>query len=485
MTRKHLPERGQPHTEVLAELDAMASGDADWRGARTWSLVYHAGDEHARFLKEAYGRFFSENGLNPMAFRSLKRLETEVVQMAAGLMRGGPATVGLMTAGGTESILLAMKAYRDRARRRLRLPGRPVVIAPESVHIAFEKAAAYFDLKLQRAPLRDDFRVDVKAVRRMLSPRCILVVGSAPCYPYGVVDGIEELSALCQTKGVPLHVDACLGGFLLPFLEQLGEPIPPWDFRLPGVSSISADVHKYGYAAKGASVLLYRDMELMRHQFFAYTDWCGGVFASAGLLGTRPGGAYAAAWAAMQALGEDGYLGLHGKALETTRRLMAGIDGIPELEVLGRPDATIFAYRSRDPEVNIYAVGDRLAARGWHVDRQQHPACLHAMVTQAHAGVVDAYLADLRAAVAEVKGRPELSTQGDAAMYGLVAHVPLRGMVKKNVLKMMEAMYGPEGAPPDLGAEAGKPGDRLTALALKALPRLEKLSGLLRRLRRR
>jgi len=300
-----------------------------------------------------------------------------------------------------------------------------------------------------------------------------------------VVDGIEELSGLCQARGLPLHVDACVGGFLLPFVERLGRPIPAWDFRVPGVSSISADVHKYGYAAKGASLLLYRDMELMKHQFFATTDWCGGVFASPGLLGTRPGGAYAAAWAALQSLGERGYLELHGRALDATRRLLEGIAAIPELEVLGAPDATIFAYRARDPQVNIYAVGDRMTARGWHIDRQQHPACLHAMVTQAHAGVVDAYLADLRTAVAEVKGRPELATQGEAAMYGLVAHVPLRGMVKKNVLRMLEAMYGPEGTPPDLGAEAGRPGDRLTQLALKALPRLEKVSGLLRRLRRR
>jgi len=485
MSRVALPAKRRPHAEVLADLERMVSADADWRSPRTWSLVYHAGEEHTRLLKEAYGRLFAENGLNPMAFRSLKRLETEVVQMAAGLMRGGPDTVGLLTSGGTESILLAMKAYRDRARRRLRLPGRPVVIVPESVHVAFDKAAAYFDVRLRRAPLGADLRVDVAAVRRMLSPRTVLVVGSAPCYPYGVVDGIEELSALCQAKGLPLHVDACLGGFLLPFLERLGKPVPPWDFRLPGVSSISADVHKYGYSAKGASVLLYRDMRLMKHQFFASTDWCGGVFASPGLLGTRPGGAYAAAWAALQAIGEEGYLELHGRALEATQRLVEGVAAIPELEVLGRPDATIFAYRARDAEVNIYAVGDRMSARGWHIDRQQHPACLHAMVTQAHAGVVEAYLADLRAAVAEVKGRPELATQGDAAMYGLVAHVPLRGMVMKNVLKMMEAMYGPEGTPPDLGAEAGKPGDRLTQLALKALPQLEKVSGLLRRLRRR
>jgi sphinganine-1-phosphate aldolase len=485
MTRMSLPSRSRPHAEVLAELDGMAVDDADWRSPRTWSLVYHAGEEHTRLLREAYGRFFSENGLNPMAFKSLRRMEREVVQMSAGLLHGGPETVGTLTSGGTESILLAVKTYRDRYRSRAHAPGRPVVIAPESVHVAFEKAAEYFGVKLAHAPLGDDLRVDVRAVRRMLSARTALVVASAPCYPFGVLDPVAELGELCARRGVPLHVDACLGGFLLPFLERLGAPIGPWDFRVPGVSSISADVHKYGYAAKGASVLLYRGMDLMQHQLFASTDWPGGVYGSAGLLGTRPGGAYAAAWASMQALGEQGYLELHGRALDATRRLLAGLAAIPELEVLGRPEATIFAYRSRDPQVNIYAVGDRMTARGWHIDRQQRPASLHAMVTQAHAGVVDAYLADLRAAVAEVKGRPELATQGEAAMYGLVAHVPLRGMVKKNVLRMLMGMYGPEGESLDLGAEAASGGDRLTRLALKALPQLEKVSNLLRRLKRR
>lgn len=480
MTPARLPPAGRPPEEVLAELDRMAQDDPRWRQGRTFSLVYHAGEEHTRRLHQAYGKFFSENGLNPTAFQSLKRLESECVEVAAGLLHGDENTVGLLTAGGTESILLAMLASRHRLRQRLRLPGKPRVVVPASAHVAFEKAAEYFDLSLVRVPLAEDYRVDVRALRRRLLPGTALVVASAPCYPYGTIDDVAEIGALCQQRGIPFHVDACLGGFLLPFLEKLGEPIPPWDFRVPGVTSISADLHKYGYAAKGASLLLYRSMEHMRHQFFISTDWCGGVFASAGLLGTRPGGGYAAAWASLQLLGEQGYLALHGRALRAAQRMREGIAAIPELEILGNPRTTIFAYRSRDPKVNIFAVGDRLAARGWHIDRQQHPSCLHAMLTAAHEPVVDEFLADLRAAVEEVRKRPELAREGEAAMYGLIAHVPLRGMIRKNVQRMMEALYGPGGAQPDLAGDASA-GEPMTRWAVRMLPFLEKLSKFFRR----
>jgi len=480
MTPVRLPESGRSPDEVLAEMERMAKDDPRWREGRTFSLVYHAGEAHDRFLHRAYEKFFSENGLNPTAFRSLKRFETDVVQIAAGLLGGDDETVGVLTAGGTESILLAMKAYRDRFRRGLRLPGKPRVVIPESAHVAFEKAAEYFDLQLVRVPLDSDFRVDLDALRRRLLPGTALVVASAPCYPYGVIDDVAEIGRMCQKRNIPLHVDACLGGFLLPFLEKLGEPLPPWDFRVPGVTSISADLHKYGYSAKGASVLLWRSMEYMRHQFFISTDWCGGVFASAGILGTRPGGGYAAAWGALQVLGESGYRELHGKALSSARRIMDGIRAIPGLEILGNPPATIFAYRSTDPGINIFAVGDRLAARGWHVDRQQHPSCLHAMITAAHESVTEAFLSDVRAAVAEVRSRPELAGEGEAAMYGLIAHVPLRGMIRKNVLRMMEALYGPGGAQPDLASEASS-GAPVTRWAVRMLPWLEKISKFLRR----
>ncbi len=456
-----LPRRGVPRDELLRRMQGYRGEDADWRSGRTWSLVYYGGEEHTDLMREAYGMFFSENGLNPMAFKSLQRFEAEVVRMASGLLNGGPDTVGCMTSGGTESCMLAVKTYRDRALARRRWPGTPELVVPNSVHVAFEKAALFFGVKLVRAPLDPDFRVNVKAVKRRINRRTIGIVASAPPYPHGVMDPIEEMGHVAIRRGLPFHVDACLGGFMLPFVEKLGYPVPAFDFRVPGVTSMSADLHKYGYAAKGASLILYRDMSYMEHQFFAYENWPGGIFASPALLGTRPGGAIAAAWAALMSMGEDGYLRRTKTTMDTTTALMDGVNSIPGLEVLGAPTMSVFAYRSTDPAVNIYAVADRLEARAWHVDRLQKPDALHAMVSAAHDGLAERYLADLQEAVDEVRADPGLATQGGAATYGMISTVPLRGMIKKQVLQMMMDSYRPGGPAIDIG----EPGDDLATRA--------------------
>lgn len=463
-----LPARGLPHDEVLRRMEALREGDADWRGGRTWSLVYHGGEAHEAFLKQAYGLYFAENGLNPMAFRSLRRFEADVVRITARLLGGGADAAGCMTSGGTESCMLAVKTARDRALARRRWPGTPELLAPASVHVAFGKACAYFGVKLVTAPLGRDFRVDVAAMRRRVNRRTIALVASAPPYPHGVVDPVEDLARIARRRGLPLHVDACLGGFMLPFVERLGHPVPPFDFRVPGVTSMSADLHKYGYAAKGASVILYRDLSWMEHQFFVSDSWPGGVFASPALLGTRPGGAIAAAWAALHAAGEDGYLRRAREAMETTRALVDGINTIPGLQVLGEPTMSVFAYRATDPAVNIYAVADRLEARGWHVDRLQRPDALHVMVSAAHTGLEDRYLGDLRDAVDEVRRDPALATSGAAATYGMISAVPLRGLVKRQILRMMMELYGPGGRPLDVEA----PRDDLASRAGLALVKL-------------
>lgn len=456
-----IPQQGRDKQELLEELARLRDGDADWANARTWSLVYHAGDEHKAFLQQAYGQFFAENGLNPLAFKSLKQLEGDVVRMATTLLNGGPDAVGTMTSGGTESILLACKAARDRARVRRPWVLRPEIVAPETIHVAFDKAAHYFGLRLRRVPTGPDKRADVRAMKRAIGRSTVLVAASAPQYPHGVVDPIGELAPLAAARGIPFHVDACVGGFILPWLERLGQPLRPWDFRVPGVTSMSADVHKYGYAAKGASVVLYRDMSYLKHQFFVSTDWSGGIYASPSLPGTRPGGAIAAAWAALMALGEDGYLELARRALDATRRLAAGIRAMPELKLVAEPDATIVTYTSADPAVDIYAVADLLEARGWNADRQQYPACIHCTVMAAHDQAVGPYLDDLRACVAQVKADPTLAKSGQAPMYGMMAKVPLRGLVKQSVLKVMEGMYGPSGAVPDLSKLGEGEGDGL------------------------
>jgi len=473
-----LPRRGVPQDEVLQRMETFRGGDADWRTGRTWSLVYYGGEEHTELLKRAYNLYFSENGLNPMAFKSLKRFENEVVRMAVGLLNGGPDVVGCMTSGGTESCMLAVKTYRDRAVARRRWPGTPELIVPTTVHVAFEKAAEYFGVKLVHAPLGPDLRVDVKAVKRRINRRTIGLVASAPPYPHGVVDPIEDLGRIAQRRGLPFHVDACLGGFMLPFVEKLGYPVPVFDFRVPGVTSMSADLHKYGYAAKGASLILYRDMSYMEHQFFVYENWPGGIFASPALLGTRPGGSIAAAWAALMTTGQDGYLRRAKTAMDTTRALMEGVNGIPGLQVLGDPTMSVFAYRSTDPAVNVYAVADRLETRGWHVDRQQKPDSLHVMVSAAHEGLAEPYLADLRDAVDEVRADPSLATAGGAATYGMISAVPLRGMIKKQVLRMMMDAYGPGGGDIDLDSPADDLATRAGLVLVKAREELR------RRLRR-
>lgn len=433
---------------MLQRLAALRADDARWEQGRTFSLVYHAGDEHTEFLKRAYALYFSENALNPTAFGSLKRMEREVVAMTAALLGGGAEAAGTMTSGGSESLFLALKTYRDRARAQRGAAEPLEIIVPRSAHPAIDKAAHCLGLRLLRAPLADDFRADVDAVRAALSERTILIVGSAPSYPQGVVDPIAELAALAAERGVGMHVDACLGGFQLPFLRDLGEDIPPFDLRVPGVTSISADLHKYGFAAKGASTIIYRDRALRRHQFFARSDWSGGLFGSTTVQGTRAGGAIAAAWATLMALGRDGYLRLAAGILRTTRIFQAGIAAIPGLRVLGRPAMSVFAFAgdSGGPDndgtsVDLMVVADQMEARGWHCDRQQHPTALHLMLTPAHAPVAEAYLPDLREAVAYARAHPEAAAQGSAAMYGALARAPEGIMVDEFILHFLDNTY--------------------------------------------
>jgi len=453
-----IPVSGRDPQDILREMGALRGTDADWRGGRVFSLVYHAGETHEQLLLDAHGMFASANLLNPMAFQSLKRMEAEVVQMAARLLNGPAETVGAMTSGGTESILLAVYTYRERAVKERRVRGTPEIVVPETAHPAFDKACHYFGVRLRKVAVREDYTADVRAMERAIGRNTVALVASAPQYPHGVIDPIREVGALAEKYKLPLHVDACVGGFVLPWLERLGRALPTWDFRVPAVTSMSADLHKYGYAAKGASVLLWRSMDFMRHQFFVATDWSGGIYASPSIPGTRPGGPVAAAWAAMQSMGESGYLALAKKSLDAADALRAGVEAIPELSLVGRSNATIVCWGARDGAVDVYAVADRMEARGWTVDRQQRPASVHLTVTANHAAIVGSYLADLRAAVEDVKRDPSIARSGNAPMYGMMAKAPLRGFVGHSVRKVMEAMYAPGAVVPDLkdaGANGG------------------------------
>jgi glutamate/tyrosine decarboxylase-like PLP-dependent enzyme len=398
-----LPERGWSKREILEALAAKRSRDVRWRDGRTFGMVYDPGPEAHEVLEAVACAFLHDNALNTLAFPSLGEIQSEVVRIVAELC-GAPDAAGFVTSGGTESILLAVKAARDRARAE-RGVTEPEIVLPVSAHAAFHKAAHCFGLRVRRVPVDTEWRADVAAAAEVVSERTVLVVGSAPQYPQGVIDPIPELAALAASVGANFHTDACMGGFVLPFMERLGEPVRPWDFRVDGVTTVSADLHKLGYAPKGASVLLHRTKELRRWQTFVFDDWLGGFYASPNLQGTRAGLPLACAWAILHHLGFEGYLRLTRLTLDTTRRLVTGVREIPGLTVLGEPEAHLVAI-SADPDhrpaVDVFALGDALAARGWFHDRQTPPDTLHATVSAGNAPVIEDYLDDLAACVAEV-----------------------------------------------------------------------------------
>jgi sphinganine-1-phosphate aldolase len=403
----HLPETGVPADQVLTTMAGLRTDDRDWRGGRVFSLVYSAGEDVHRLLEEAATLYSAENALNTEVFPSLGRMQQDIVEIALGLLGGdrlpadeGSRLRGFLTSGGTESLLQATKTARDwgRAERGIATPN---MVLATSAHAAFEKAAHYFDVESRRVPVRADFSADVDAMADAVDDSTVLVVASAPSYPQGIVDPVAELAAMASSRGILCHVDACLGGFLLPFLARLGHLDKQWDLAVPGVTSISADLHKYGYASKGISVIAYRDRALARLQPFVTTNWLGGLYGSPSMAGTRPAGPIAAGWAVLQHLGEDGYLRLADDAFCAAAAIKAAIDATPGLALRGSPDATVFAFGGdlEDGHVDSFALGDALAERGgWFFDRQNHPDSLHATVQAGHLGVVDYLVADLAAA---------------------------------------------------------------------------------------
>ena len=438
---KTIPEQGRPYEEVLQQLDAYACEDPAYKDGKTWSLVYYKDEEYTHFLGQAHEKFMSANGLNPTAFKSLKRFENEIVAFTAELLHADEKAAGCVTSCGTESCMLAVKTYRDRAKKEKGIR-RPEIIVAETAHVAWFKGAEYFGVKVHTVPVDKDWKIDIRAVRRKINRNTCMLLGSAPEYPHGIIDDIVALGALGEEFDIPVHVDACVGGYLLPFMVQAGAVLPPFDFAVPGVTSMSADIHKYGFAAKGCSCILYRSLELFRYQCFVHPDWPGGLFASPAFLGTRNGGAYAAAWAAMQANGRQGYIENAKKTMQTADRFRAMLRAIPELEIIGDPQCSLVAYRSKDPyNINIFAVGDRMQEKGWHIDRLMHPDGLHAMITASHETVLDSYFADLREAVEFVKGKPGLALTGEAATYSTVGHIPFKGVVAKTVLDTFAQSY--------------------------------------------
>lgn len=396
---------------------------------------------HETMLNKVWEKFMHTNALNPMMYPSLRKFETEIISMTAWMVNGDEHTVGSLTSGGTESILMAVKTYRDHARKHSPHIKRPNMIVSETIHPAFEKAAHYFGVEIIHVKTTPDFRVDIDAVSHAINKNTILLVGSAPQYCHGVVDPIEKLAILAQRYNLGLHVDACFGGFMLPWLEKLGQSVPLWDFRVCGVTSISADVHKYGYSSKGASVVLYKDAALRSFQYFAYAKWPGGLFGSPSMAGSRPGGMIAAAWAAIVSMGQNGYTDMAARVLTSTQKIIAGVEKIDGLRLATQPDMTGLAIVSDDPKINILAVADVLERiGGWKIERQQLPDSLHFSVLPQHSAVVPKLLEDLQKAVEEVRANPALAKQGTTGVYGMVAACPT-SFVDDFIIKFFGTLY--------------------------------------------
>lgn len=393
----HLPAQGRPWQDLQQAMTAFKAEDLDWRRGRHAAYVWYASDEVEHVAREAYATFMAENGLGARVFPSLRRMEAGVVRMVANLLAAGPDATGHMTSGGTESIFLATKAARDRARVERPAVTAPEIVAPYSAHPGINKAAHYLGMQVVRVPTDSRFRADVAAMAAAITPNTVMLYGSAPAYSLGVIDPIEELGALAEQQGLWLHVDACVGGILGPFVRRLGYPVPAFGLDLPGVTSISADVHKSGFAAKGASVILFRNADLQSFTRYEFDDWPTGLYSTLTFTGTRPGGAIAAAWAVMQHLGEDGYLRLAETVMHAKTRLVEGLTRIDGLHVLGEPELWAVGFGARG--YDIFAVADGMTARGWSVGRIKEPRGIHLMITPVHAPVIDDYLADLATAV--------------------------------------------------------------------------------------
>lgn len=403
----NLAQHGRDIDDVVTELRAKRGSDADWAGGRTFGMVYDGGQSVHDVADQAALMFLHENALNTKAFPSLASIQADVVGWTAALLHGGPAVAGFLTSGGTESILCAVLAARERGRAERGITAPEMVLA-ESAHAAFHKAAHLFGVTTRTTPVLADWTADVDAMAAAVNENTVLVVGSAPQYPQGVVDPIPAIAALAATVGASCHVDACMGGFVLPFAEMLGRPIPPWDFRVEGITSVSADIHKLGYAPKGVSVILYADKRLRAHQTFVFDGWLGGLYGSPNLQGTRAGMPMAAAWAVMSHLGVDGYVERTRVTLQTADRMRAAIQSIDGLRVLGDGGLHLVAMAAdtaaAEP-IDVFALGDALLSRGWVHDRQNPPESLHSTVSFGNAAVIDEYLAALADSVAEVRGR--------------------------------------------------------------------------------
>lgn len=435
-----IPAKGLAREDILAKLESFRQNDMPWRDGRTWAYIYDPGREAEEVIKQAYTMYLTENGLDPTVFPSTLRLENELVAMAAAHLGGDQNVVGNFTSGGTESIICAVKAARDFARDKRPHSKESEILLPTTGHAAFHKAAHYLNVKVVTVPVDPvTFRADVDTMREAITPNTILLVGSAVSYAHGVVDPIRELGQVALEKDLLFHVDACMGGFLLPYFRRLGAPVPDFDFSVPGVTSISMDFHKYAFAAKGASTILYRSKDLRKYQMYACSNWTGYTVVNPTVQSTKSAGPLAAAWAVLNFFGDEGYLEIARQVLDATRRIADAVDAMEDLRLLGRPDMNLVAFTS--DTVSVFHVIDEMKQRGWYIQAQlefqNSKENIHLSVNPASVKWVDALLADLRECVERAK---QLSSGALAeqirAAFGSLAPSALEGDTFAGLLGM-------------------------------------------------
>lgn len=435
--------------ETLAEMDHTRWEDGFVSGA-----VYHGGDTLMKIQTQAYGKFTVANPIHPDVFPGVRKMEAEVVSMVLALFNAPPGAAGATTSGGTESILLACLTARQKAYAE-RGVTEPEMILPVTGHTAFQKAGFYFGIKVHLVACpAPSYQVDIRSVSRLINSNTVLLVGSAPNFPHGIIDDISALSKLAAKKRIPLHVDCCLGSFLVPFLEKAGFETQLFDFRLKGVTSISCDTHKYGFAPKGNSTILYRDAKLRSYQYFISPDWSGGVYASPTMAGSRPGALIAGCWASLMKIGEAGYINACSSIVGATKKIVEAIQENPalnnDLEILGQPLVSVFAFNSKT--LDIYDIADAMSEKGWHLNSLQNPPAIHLAVTLPIVKVWEKLVSDLEAVVegekekervrvVEGKGAKGKNVGDSAALYGVAGSLPNKSVVVELASGFLDTLY--------------------------------------------
>lgn len=441
-----LPTRGLSHAEILQELDNLQNlKHSAWDKGRVSGAVYHGGDELLELQSDAYNKYSIANQLHPDVFPGVRKMESEVVSMVLKIFNAPDTGCGSTTSGGTESLLLTGLAAREYGKRHKGIT-KPEVIAPITVHAGIEKACYYFGMTLHKVDLGSDYKVDLKKVKKLINKNTVLLVGSAPNYPHGIVDDIEGLSKLAIKYNIPLHVDACLGSFIMGFLEKtdIHESLPWFDFRVPGVTSISCDTHKYGFAPKGSSVIMYRHKELRECQYYISSDWTGGMYGSPTLAGSRPGALTVGCWATLVNIGEEGYLNYCKEIVTASMKLKSALNSneilTKNLEVIGDPLGSVISFKAKG-DFSIYGLSDKLTSKGWHFATLQNPAALHFALTWLTVPIIEELIEDLVACTEEIANSTEKIKSDTASLYGVAGNVSTAGVADKIIVAFLDALY--------------------------------------------